>query len=69
MRAFIITSVLARWRVPYAVEENLRGMTERKKDKVSGFLLLDVFFFRKDKHSLAESQKSQGPFKGPCKAQ
>ena len=31
--------------MPYAVEENLRGMTERKKerknDKVLGFLLLD----------------------------
>ena len=35
------TSVSARWRVPYAVEKNLRGMTERKKDRVSGFLLLD----------------------------
>ena len=41
-----MTSVSARWRVPYAVEENLRGMTERKKermkDRVSGFLLLDA---------------------------
>ena len=40
------TSVSARWCVPYAVEENLRGMTERKnermKDRVSGFLLLDI---------------------------
>ena len=33
MRAFIITSVLARWRVPYAVEENLRGMTEKMKKR------------------------------------
>ena len=24
-----------------------------------------MYFFRKGKHSLAESQKSQGPFKGP----
>ena len=28
-------------RVPYAVEENLGGMTERKKDRDSEFLLLD----------------------------
>ena len=29
---FIMTSVSARWCVPYAVEENFRGMTERKKE-------------------------------------
>ena len=29
---FIKTSVSARWRVPYAVEENLRGMTERMNE-------------------------------------
>ena len=44
---FIATSVSARWRVPYAVEENLRGMTERMKkrmkDKDSGFLPLDSY--------------------------
>ena len=28
-----ITSVSARWRVPYAVEENLRGMNERMKER------------------------------------
>ena len=27
------TSVSARWRVPYAVEENLRGMNERMKER------------------------------------
>ena len=27
-----LTSVSARWRVPYAVEENLRGMTERMEE-------------------------------------
>ena len=39
------TSVSARWRVPYTVEENLRGMNERqnerKNDTHSGFLILD----------------------------
>ena len=30
---FLGTSVSAHWRVPYAVEENLRGMTERKKER------------------------------------
>ena len=28
-----LTSVLARWRMPYAVEENLRGMAERKNER------------------------------------
>ena len=31
-RPIYATSVSARWRVPYAVEENFRGMTERKKE-------------------------------------
>ena len=31
--------------------------------------LRECIFFRKGKHSLAESRKSQGPFKGPCMAQ
>ena len=54
---FKVTSVSARWRVPYAVtqlfnavEENLRGMNDRKnerkkermKDTHSGFLILDM---------------------------
>ena len=29
----------------------------------------EFIFFKKGKHSLAETRKSQGPFKGPCKAQ
>ena len=28
-----------------------------------------MYLFRKGKHSLAETRISQGPFKGPCKAQ
>ena len=44
-----LTSVLARWRVPYAVEENLRGMNERKNDRMNdthlGFLILNLDFF------------------------
>ena len=28
-----------------------------------------MYFFRKGKRSPAESRQSQGPFKGPCKAQ
>ena len=43
---FGYTSVSAHWRVPYAVEENLRGMNERmkerQKDKVLGFLILEA---------------------------
>ena len=46
---FFNTSVSAGWRVPYAVEENLRGMNdrqnERKKDTHSGFLILDCEIF------------------------
>ena len=30
---FLDTSISACWRVPYAVEENLRGMTKRKKER------------------------------------
>ena len=57
---FYNTSVSARCRVPYAVEENCRGMTERKterqkewkkkwkKDKDSDFLLLDFFEGREE---------------------
>ena len=30
---FTRTGVSARWHVPYAVEENLRGMTERKNER------------------------------------
>ena len=56
------TSVSARWRVPYAVEENLRGMNEWQKDKVSGFLLLDVS--RKIQKFFKEVSKVfQGSFK------
>ena len=38
-RRFKYTSVSACSCMPYAVEENLRGMNERMKDKVLGFLL------------------------------
>ena len=36
-----MTGILARWRVPYAVEEKFER-NDRKYDKVSGFLLLDI---------------------------
>ena len=47
--AVYLTSVSARWSVPYDVEENLRGMNERmkerrkegKNDTHSGFLILN----------------------------
>ena len=46
-----MTSVSARWHVPYAVEENLRGMRESKKGKKEGFLLLDILYLLMDKQT------------------
>ena len=40
------TSVSACWRVPYAVEENLRGMTERKKERKNERQRLGLFTIR-----------------------
>ena len=66
------TSVSARWHMPYAVEENLRGMNERMKewmkDRHSGFLILNFEYkimnnFRRSKYL----QKIPGIFRNPTK--
>ena len=42
---FEITSVLARCRVPYAVEENLREMKEWKNDRKTDAIRLSTIFY------------------------
>ena len=46
VRPFLDTSVSACWRVSYAAEENLRGMTERMKERLKERQRLGLFTIR-----------------------
>ena len=57
LNQFTVTSVSVRWRVPYAVEENLRGMTERKNERQR----LGLFTIRFCVHLIKDLQLISGP--------